>query len=224
MGAPGGFVRAGAGLRLLLRGTERVRLCLAAEPRRPGASFALLSRDRLGVTLTELLTTITIMAIVSYGVLLAFGGVLRVYNAAVGNRDAVAKAEAAMAFMMPRFRESLGIDQAVGLSATRVGILLPKKDDDGYNVVTATGVLPGDTVQFYLGDPGGDPSENAKYLWQRVGATKQMICDSVRSLEFAAVQSGGATVGIRVTLTTESTRGQVLEHVTTQETNFRNAA
>ncbi len=166
-----------------------------------------LASRRQGMTLIEVLTTVSVLAILSVGISGLYIQALKMYQR--GQRETTSRDKAALALerIIPEIREAFNVDYpGPGL----IMLTVPAKDTDGdYRVDPATKTLvSGGEVAIYQSDQTGAFSVDGHYIWRatRPDASATWIrtgvlMDDVEDLSFTYAPSVDQLELVQVAIT-----------------------
>jgi prepilin-type N-terminal cleavage/methylation domain-containing protein len=161
-----------------------------------------------GMTLIEVMTTLTILAIISVGVSGLYIQAIKLYKR--GERESTSRDKAALALekMMPEIREAYNVDYP---GPSLIVFTLPQKDNEGHYLVDpATKTLvAGPQVAFFQSDANGSYDDtNGRYIWRsqrpdpdHAWESKGAVMDCVEDLTFTYAPSLLMLELVRATIT-----------------------
>lgn len=171
-------------------------------------SIARMPSRRRGMTLIEVMMTMTILAIISVGVSGLYIQAIKLYER--GQREATSRDKAALALqkMMPEIREAFNVDYP---GPSLIVITLPETDDEGHYVVdpdTKT-LRAGNQVAFYQSNADGSYDDvDGRYIWRcersnpsLAWQSKGPVMDAVEDLTFTYAPSLLMLELVRATIT-----------------------
>lgn len=167
-----------------------------------------MSGRRQGMTLIEVMTTMTILAIISVGVSGLYIQAIKMYQR--GQRESTSRDKAALALqkMMPEIREAFNVDYP---GPSLIVITMPAKDNQGHYVVdpdTKT-LVPGMQVAFYQSNADGTYDDvDGQYIWRcerpdpgAAWTNGGVVIDAVEDLTFTYAPSILLLELVRATVT-----------------------
>jgi prepilin-type N-terminal cleavage/methylation domain-containing protein len=149
------------------------------------------SSGRRGLTLIEVLTSMTVLSIVSVGVSMLYIQAIAMYKRGMAEATAHSKAVLAAERIVPELREAFNVDFP---GPDRLIFTLPQRGLDGhYQLDAATrSVTAGPQVAIYMSDVTGDLEVDGRYIWraERANSTAawqptRVIMDAVHDLSFS---------------------------------------
>ena len=162
---------------------------------------------RAGLTLIEVLTSITVLGILSVGVSMMYIQALKMYRQGQAQTTARDKAALALEKVLPEIREAFNVDYpGPGL----IVFTVPLKDADGkYHVDPTTKTLTsGYQVAIYQSDSSGEFNIEGKYIWraqrpnQSATWTKTgVLMDDIEDLTFTYAPSVDQLELVQVAIT-----------------------
>jgi len=165
------------------------------------------ARGHEGVTLIEILTALTVLAVLSMGVSMMYIQALKMYQQ--GQRESTARDKAALALerVIPEIREAFNVDYpGPGL----IIFTSPAKDTDGsYRVDPTTGTLvSGPQIAIYQSDQTGGFYLQGRHIWraQRPNTSAEwtktgVLMDDVQDLTFTYAPSVDQLELVQVAIT-----------------------
>lgn len=166
-----------------------------------------LSPVRGGLTLIEVLTSMTILGIISVGVSMLYIQAIRMYKRGSEEATAHSKAVLAMERILPEIREAFNVDFP---GPDRLIFTLPQRGASGHYAIDAATRSPisGPQVAVYTSDHTGSMETPGRYLWraQRSSPTAewqdhQVIMDDVEDLSFSYAPSTARLEVVEVSIT-----------------------
>lgn len=163
---------------------------------------------RQGMTLIEVMTTLTILAIISVGVSGLYIQAIKMYQR--GSRESTSRDKAALAleYMIPEIREAHNVDYP---GPSLIVFTLPLKDNDGHYVIdpTTKNLVSGTQVAFFQADVNGNYDDvDGRYIWKYERDNpdgewqrKNMLMDCVEDLTFTYAPSIDMLELVRTTIT-----------------------
>jgi prepilin-type N-terminal cleavage/methylation domain-containing protein len=168
--------------------------------RRPGVT-------RSGLTLIEVLTSMTILGIVSVGVSALYIQAIRMYKRGSEEATAHSKAVLAVERILPELQEAYNVDFP---GPDRLIFTLPQRGVDGHYEIDAATRSPisGTQVAVYTSDHTGAMETPGRYIWhaQRPSPAAEwqdhrVIMDDVEDLSFAYAPSTDRLEVVEVSIT-----------------------
>lgn len=141
-------------------------------------------RDRLGVTLPEMLISMVIMVLIVGVVSILYFTSLHVWRRCSSQSQADPPAHMSVSRLSRELKNAAKIE---GITESSITFTLPGKDENGYNIVPLTAAQ---RIYYFLGDEEGNPNSSGSTLWrQRIdlssgNTTLQSIAHNVESLNF----------------------------------------
>ncbi len=163
---------------------------------------------RQGMTLIEVMTTMTILAIISVGVSGLYIQAIKMYQR--GQRESTSRDKAALALqkMMPEIREAFNVDYP---GPSLIVVTMPKIDNEGHYVVdpTTKTLRPGKQIAFYQSNANGAYNDvNGLYIWRNERPSPDVawnageaVMDGVEDLTFTYAPSIVLLELVRATVT-----------------------
>jgi len=162
---------------------------------------------RRGLTLIEVLTSMTVLGIVSIGVSMLYVQAIAMYKRGMEEATAHSRAVLAMERMVPEIREGFNVDFP---GPDRLIFTLPQRNVDGhYQIDAATrSVVSGPQVAIYTSDHTGDMETAGRYIWraERLSPTAawqlaRVIMDDVEDLSFSYAPSTDRLEVVEISIT-----------------------
>lgn len=177
-----------------------------------------------GMTLVEVLTVITILALVLSMMTSIYAAALKLYNQTRGESSNLTQGTLALRRMAPDLRGARRIDYAGtgSLILTR-----PRQDGSGHNLVP---LQDGAQVWFYRGDSQGYLQADGAYLWRAVKnvgtlffTIDRKLASGINALSFDYEPDSVKPQAVKVAVTTTTiVRGQPVTRTQTTRFALRN--
>ena len=162
---------------------------------------------RSGMTLIEVLTSLTVLGILSVGVSLLYVQALMMYRR--GTREATAHDKAVLALerIVPEVREAFNVDFP---GPDLLVLTMPKRGAGGhYQIDPATrSLVSGGQVAFYQSDATGSMATTGRYIWRARRPTPDaaweptgVLADEVEDLTFTYAPDADRVDLVRITIT-----------------------
>jgi prepilin-type N-terminal cleavage/methylation domain-containing protein len=162
---------------------------------------------RAGITLVEVLVSITVLSILSAGVSLLYIQALQMYRR--GTREATARDKAALALerIAPEIREAANVDYP---GPEMLVVTVPQRSANGHYAIDPATRSPmlGGQVAIYRSDASGAMGANGRYVWKAKRSSPEaawmptsIVTDDVVDLSFTYAPSMNALELVKVTLT-----------------------
>ncbi len=172
----------------------------AFRSRRPGST-------RGGLTLIEVLTSMTILGIVSIGVSMLYIQAIRMYKRGSEEATAHSKAVLAMERILPEIREAFNVDFP---GPDRLIFTLPQRGASGHYQIDAATRSPvsGPQVAIYTSDTSADMTTAGRYIWRAERPTPaaewqdhRVMMDDVEDLSFSYAPSTDRLEVVEISIT-----------------------
>jgi prepilin-type N-terminal cleavage/methylation domain-containing protein len=162
---------------------------------------------RRGLTLIEVLTSLTILGILSVGVSMLYMQAIQMYARGTEEATAHSKAVLAMERIVPEVREAFNVDFP---GPDSLIFTLPERGVNGhYRIDAATrSLISGPQVAIYCSDVTGDMAQNGRYIWRAHRPSPAgewqpsgVIVDDVEDLSFAYAPSSDRLEVVEISIT-----------------------